>query len=252
MGSGLVLSLFPGLDMLGRAFEAEGYCVVRGPDVIMGQDIRGWHVRPEAFDGVIGGPPCQCFSRTRNLVAESPRFGDLTPEFCRIVSEAQPRWWLMENVVEAPIPIIPGYGSDPIIISPRDFGDTQSRKRRFTVGYYDGLGSSMPDIRKRLPLVALEHIDREPTVTSGKGGGRRDGTPYRTLVRKAEIQGYPDLAELKGQGDWTVAGLERAIGQGVPRVVGEALAKAIREWQEGTPTPMSRAGWINGQGKKNG
>lgn len=238
--AGLVLSIFPGLDMLGRAFESQGYCVVRGPDTIMGQDVRGWHVPSGVFEGVIGGPPCQSFSETKNFITGKPRFGDLTPEFCRIVSEAQPRWWLMENVIDAPIPIVSGYGSDPIILSPRDLGDIQSRRRRFTVGYYDGLRYPMPDIRKRLPLVALEHIDREPAVTSGNGGGRRDGTPYRDLKRIAEIQGYLELAELRGRGDWTVAGLRRAIAQGVPRVMGEALARAIREWQEGTPVLCAR------------
>ena len=30
----LVLSLFPGIDLLGRGFEAEGFCVVRGPDLL--------------------------------------------------------------------------------------------------------------------------------------------------------------------------------------------------------------------------
>ncbi len=32
----LVLSVFPGIDLLGRGFEAEGFCVVRGPDLLWG------------------------------------------------------------------------------------------------------------------------------------------------------------------------------------------------------------------------
>lgn len=236
MVEGLVLSLFPGLDMLGRAFESEGYCVVRGPDVIMGQDIRGWHVLSGGVEGVIGGPPCQCFSKTKNLIAGEPRFGDLIPEYCRVVSEAEPRWWLMENVTEAPIPTIDGYETEVVLLSPRDLGDQQRRRRRFTLGYYAGPGYPLPNLRNRLPFVALEHIDQEPTVTTGKGGGRRDGASYRDLKRIAEIQGYPELAELRYPGDWTVAGLRRAIAQGVPRVMGEALARAIREWQEGIHT----------------
>jgi DNA (cytosine-5)-methyltransferase 1 len=31
--SGLVLSLFPGIGLLDMAFEEEGFCVVRGPDL---------------------------------------------------------------------------------------------------------------------------------------------------------------------------------------------------------------------------
>jgi hypothetical protein len=34
--SGLLLSLFPGIDLLGRGFELEGFNVVRGPDPIFG------------------------------------------------------------------------------------------------------------------------------------------------------------------------------------------------------------------------
>jgi DNA (cytosine-5)-methyltransferase 1 len=34
--SGLVLSLFPGIGLFDMAFEAEGFCVVRGPDLLWG------------------------------------------------------------------------------------------------------------------------------------------------------------------------------------------------------------------------
>ena len=137
MTRGLVLSLFPGIDLLGRAFEAQGWCVVWGPDVIYGRDIRGWHVPAGRFDGVIGGPPCQSFSRLANIVRANgfePRFGDLHPEFCRIIAEAAPRWWLCENVPAAPDPVVAGYHREQFFCSPRWLGDTQSRKRKFTFG----------------------------------------------------------------------------------------------------------------------
>ena len=37
----LVLSLFPGADLFGEAFEKEGFCVVRGPELILGPDKNG-------------------------------------------------------------------------------------------------------------------------------------------------------------------------------------------------------------------
>lgn len=49
----LVLSMFPGADLFGMAFEAEGFCVVAGPDVIFGRDIRNFH------------PPAGRFGRTK-------------------------------------------------------------------------------------------------------------------------------------------------------------------------------------------
>src|SRR6266852_4876882 len=65
--SGFVLSLFPGIGLLDMAFEEEGFCVVRGPDLLWGGDIRRFHPPAGKFDGVIGGPPCQMFSRMRHL-----------------------------------------------------------------------------------------------------------------------------------------------------------------------------------------
>lgn len=49
MADGLVLSLFPGIGMLDRGFEEEGYCVVRGPDVLWGGDIRSFHPPARVF-----------------------------------------------------------------------------------------------------------------------------------------------------------------------------------------------------------
>ena len=91
-----VLSLFPGIGLLDQAFEEEGFCVVRGPDLLWGGDVRTFRVPAGVFDGVIGGPPCQAFSRARHIVGSSKV--DLIPEFVRVVREAAPRWSVMENV----------------------------------------------------------------------------------------------------------------------------------------------------------
>ncbi len=53
----LVLSLFPGLGLLDMAFEQAGFCVVRGPDVLWGGDVRRFHPPAGRFEGVIGGRP---------------------------------------------------------------------------------------------------------------------------------------------------------------------------------------------------
>ena len=64
---GLVLSLFPGLGLLDTAFQLEGWCVVKGPDILWGDNIDGFSVPASRFDGVIGGPPCQAFSPIGNM-----------------------------------------------------------------------------------------------------------------------------------------------------------------------------------------
>ena len=87
---GLVLSIFPGIDLLGRAFEEEGYCVVRGPDLLWGGDICSFHPPEGVFEGVIGGPPCKGES---NLAALNNKRGEsMANEFHRIVEETQPQW----------------------------------------------------------------------------------------------------------------------------------------------------------------
>jgi DNA (cytosine-5)-methyltransferase 1 len=135
--NGLILSIFPGIDLLGRAFEEEGYCVVRGPDVLWGGDIRTFHPPAGVFEGVIGGPPCQAFSALRHLIKHNghkPRFGNLIPEFERIAEEAWPSWFLMENVLDAPIPEVPGYAVHPHLVRDKWVGGVQPRPRRFSFG----------------------------------------------------------------------------------------------------------------------
>ncbi len=58
IANNLVLDVPPSIGLFGMAFEAEGYCVVNGPDLLWGRDMRGWHPVRGAFEGVIGGPPC--------------------------------------------------------------------------------------------------------------------------------------------------------------------------------------------------
>lgn len=138
-----MFSTFPGIDLLGRAFAAEGNCVVRGGDVIYGQDVRDEHYPPGVFQGVIGGPPCQSFSSLAHLVranGHESKFGNLIPEFERIAAETECDWFLMENVRQAPVPVVPGYWVkdfllDNSMISGADgWGQEQRRWRRFSFG----------------------------------------------------------------------------------------------------------------------
>jgi DNA (cytosine-5)-methyltransferase 1 len=165
----LVLSLFPGIGLLDRAFEAEGFTVVRGPDVLWGGDIREFHPPAGRFDGVIGGPPCQRFSPLANI--NRARYGEeslapnLIPEFERCVAEASPAWFLMENVSRAPEPVVNGYVVRSQLLNNRWCGGEQNRERRFSFGTAEGL-----------PLLieteVFEAARFEPAVTATNGGKR--------------------------------------------------------------------------------
>ena len=172
----MVLSLFPGIGLLDRAFEEEGFCVVRGPDVLWGGDVRRFHPPAGRFDGVIGGPPCQSFSSLVHLVranGNEPRFGNLIPDFARCVAEACPAWFLMENVPAAPRPEVPGYQVASFILehdaldAGDGFGYEQMRTRRFSFGIF---GRSTPDLRQwiRLAVLRLPLGSRTQAVTTGR------------------------------------------------------------------------------------
>lgn len=229
----LVLSLMPGIDLLGLAFKESGFCVVQGGDVIFGGDVRTEHYPPGKFDGVIGGPPCQEWTPLNNVNrarGRTPRFGNLIPEFERCVEEAEPRWFVMENIAQAPVPAVNGYGVHSFLINNRQFGEKQNRVRRWSFGLRGG--------RRVLKVetVALENPEFEHAAMGGgrhelpvrqrKGELRTYGykctDDFRVLLQK---QGLPDDFELPG---FTVAAKCQAVGNGVPMAMGRAIAAAVR------------------------
>ena len=218
----LVLSLCPGIDLLGLAFKREGFCVVQGGDVIYGGDIRDEHYPPGKFDGVISGPPCQAFSALATLQRANgcqPRFGNLIPEFERCVREAEPEWFLMENVPGAPEPEVPWFEVHSLTLNNRWLGEDQNRVRRFSFGTRDG--------RKLLPEVAVfESRTFKGAVTSSDGGKAVRMSRYK-VPEACVLQGLP--ATFMDHAPFTVEGKLRAVANGVPIPMGRAIARAVRE-----------------------
>jgi DNA (cytosine-5)-methyltransferase 1 len=222
----LVLSVFPGIGLLDRAFEAEGFCVVRGPDPIWGGDVRSFHPPAGAFGGVIGGPPCQRHSQLNAAVRGGHRepAEDLIPEFERVVAEAHPDWFLMENVRQAPLPEVRGYRVHAQLLNNRWCGGVQNRVRRFSFGTRNGR-------RLKVPGEALEPVDRAPCFTANAtqweaASGRSRSCRTRAELRRGlRLQGLPEDA-LDGC-PFTVAEAIRAVGNGVPIPLGRAVARAV-------------------------
>lgn len=255
----LVLSLFPGIGLLDMAFEEAGFCVVRGPDLLWGGDVRRFHPPHGRFDGVIGGPPCQAFSPLANVnrarYGESSIADNLIPEFERVVGEAAPAWFAMENVRAAPVPSVNGYDVQAVMLRDDWVGGETLRLRRFSFGV-DRRGLRLGLVpRLRVQEQALNTPDPVPTVCAGVGGRRAtfvtndDGTPKgkqgrsagarlktRTLAEECVLQGLP--ADFLADSPLTAAGKSHAVGNGVPLPMGRAIARAVRaamypEWQEG-------------------
>lgn len=216
----LILSIFPGIDLLGRGFEEEGFCIVRGPDLIWGGDVRAFHPPAGKFDGVIGGPPCPDFSRGRNG-REPTGYGlEMLTEYRRIVEEARPDWWLLENVERTPDNPIPGYTFQRLDLWAHEFGMTQRRLRHIQFG----------DRHERTLLLdrQVRRRGNTPTITASD-----QTTPWVEFVT---AQGLPADFELP---TFTNGAARRAVGNGVPLPMARALARAIKRLGQNNAKPCA-------------
>jgi DNA (cytosine-5)-methyltransferase 1 len=202
---GLVLSLFPGVGLLDLAFSLEGLQTVRGPDLLWGGDVRRFHAPAGCFWGVIGGPPCQDFSSLRRF--EPTGYGlEMLGEFVRVVHEAAPEWWLLENVATVPDVRIAGYSWQRIDVDQAWYAAV-SRLRHIQFGSRTGRTLQIPR--------GTRAADCEPCALAC------DDRPWPVVRR---LQGLPDDYELPG---FTRAAAVAAVGNGVPIVLGRVLARAV-------------------------
>jgi DNA (cytosine-5)-methyltransferase 1 len=222
--TGLVLSLFPGIGLLDLAFEAEGFCVVRGPDLLWGGDIKRFHPSAGKFDGVIGGPPCQMFSVMQAAVPQRP-VENLIPEFVRVIEEAQPEWFVMENVPRAPNPAPLGYFIYSHLVNNRWLGEEQNRVRRF----WFGARHQMINPFSLIEWATLENPVWEYAVVGGHGGidhGRQKwGQGTQQIPKMLRLQGLPE--GFFEHSPFTIHAQRKMLGNGVPLPMGRAIAKAV-------------------------
>lgn len=217
----LVLSLFPGADLFGMAFEIEGFCVVRGPDILLGGNIRNWKCLPGYFDGVIGGPPCQFFSDAAMGQVSSQR--NMIPEFERIVREACPKWYVMENVTQADNPDLPN--CKKIAFDAWDVGCNQRRVRGFWSNLTLQIPFSMYKTNNPWPTVVASEHKYGGSGTDKRRAGRKVGR--RMTIEEVNLaMGLPS--------DFYTPALTMEVGyqvrgNGVPIQMGRAIAKAVKE-----------------------
>jgi DNA (cytosine-5)-methyltransferase 1 len=226
---GLVLSLFPGIGLLDMAFEEAGFCVVRGPDLLWGGDVRRFHPPAGRFDGVIGGPPCPAHSHLGKVVAAAAGDNvaqDMTPDFLRCVREAAPRWFLMENV-----PGVPDVAADGFLVTRYeldnriDCGGDQRRRRAFQFGSVDGRALRFDWWRPPTPAACIPTVTANATVwKNGRAYGEKSSRYLREVMLPA--QGLPpDFLE---DSPFTLEGKIRVVGNGVPLPMGRAVAEAVK------------------------
>ncbi len=221
----LVLSIFPGIGILDKGFEDEGFTILRGPDRLWGGDIKDFNPPAGMFEGVIGGPPCQMFSKVRHFNPNAgKKTGNLIPEFERVVAEAAPSWFLMENVKDAPLPVIFGYHVTSFLYNNRWLGEIQNREHRFSYGTRDGRRLLMEESIFMSPQKA-----RRVCASEGRrdGPGTRIDHRGRKLETLLALQGLPET--YLDNMPFTKAGAAEIVGNAVPYPLARALARAVKQ-----------------------
>lgn len=226
----LVLELFPGAGLFGRAFEELGACVVRAPDILWGGDVREFRGLISKFDGIIGGPPCQIFSRA---AIKGTKALNLIPEFVRLVEECRPRWAVMENVREAR-PAAPDWNY--VFLRDWDCGGLTYRTRGFW--FYGISAPEKPPGRPGEPeysVLASSWNKRGSTMIRGQ--------LHLTPDEAARLQGFPQLGRKifvsqpgwqREDGTWNGVSQKsrhtlavHMLGNGVPHAMGLYIARWV-------------------------
>lgn len=209
----LVLSTFTGIGMLDSGFRENGFCVVSAGDLIYNQSIENFRAIPNKFNGVIGGSPCQDFSRLRR----TPPTGhglQMIQEFKRVVLESNCDWFLHENVLGVPDIEIEGFHVIRFNLSPKDIGYKQSRNRRFQFGSRCGY---------------LLNIERKPYRN------KPEKIATASEFNNKNRRGWAEFCELQGLSpDFDLTAFSKsekykAVGNGVHVGVSYQVAKAIKE-----------------------
>jgi DNA (cytosine-5)-methyltransferase 1 len=137
-------------------------------------------------------------------------------QWVRIVTAAQPVWFILENVPRVPSISVAGYGVQRFNLAAKECGGSQARLRCFQFG----------NLVKSIPLViprstASRAVSRAALASEGTRKGRR------TFADFCELQGLPRDFDLPGL---SIAAKYRAVGNGVPLQLGRVIARAVAAW----------------------
>jgi len=174
---------------------------------ITGQEIRSRsEIGDREIDVVFGGPPCQGFSLMGKRLLDDPR-NALVSHFIRIVSELQPKYFVMENVkgmaignhknfIAEAIDKFGYYGYKVLqpyqVLNAANYGVPQNRERLFLMG-----------AREDLPLPEYPQPFTKPAGSTQKIARQFAQLPDSPTVGEA-LQDLPDAdrySELKNR-DW--------------------------------------------------
>lgn len=234
MNNALVLGLFPGGGLFDKAFELEGFTVVKGPDVLFGSDVREFTAPYGVFDGIIGGPPCVEFSKvnTHERKREAP---NLVAEFFRIVWQAHPRWWVMENVVQATERVLSYAPTAKYVdLSDWDCGGKTQRIRRFwydtNFAPFEIVAPPKREGKGEKSVLASTHKQGPTPNRPGYLPGNLSTEEYAALQGAEYL--VPELKKRRASKAFIV----HLLGNGVPLAMGRHIAREVNRTYYGVDT----------------
>ena len=205
-----IIDFFCGCGGLSLGFQKAGFDIIEAhdnwdkaienyknnfPHPVFKTDLSDWeaitkNLQDKAFDGIIGGPPCQDFSSAGKR--EEGDRANLTQSYARIVQVIHPRFFVMENVArsknsgtykEARARFkASGYGLTEMVLDASKCGVPQLRKRFFCVGFlgaedgfldellYKKMSTTRMTVRDYLgSAIGAEHYYRHPRNYDRRG-----------------------------------------------------------------------------------
>jgi DNA (cytosine-5)-methyltransferase 1 len=207
-GGRSILSLFTGAGALDYAFECTAGCetrlaiesqpvfcetlrvnksrwiphaVIRMDDIATLDPVAEWRAidSTNAPLGIIGGPPCQAFSRMGRKRGTADERGLLVFTFHAWVDALKPNFFVMENVPDletrngtATIDKLvaafedSGYRVRRDVLNAADYGAATKRKRLFVVGFRTSAGFSFPEPTHSRTNASTTLFPRQPWVGS--------------------------------------------------------------------------------------
>lgn len=172
----------------------------------------------ETVDVVIGGPPCQGFSlanKNRNKVKHDPR-NELFYEFVRVVTDLQPKAFVMENVrgllsmqKGKVIQLMKeefenaglGYDVDYKVLLASDYGVPQNRQRVIMIGVRKDLNikPEFPSQTYDRPITVWEAISDLPQIKASEGEEKMTyksdaENKYQAFMRQSSSAVYNHVA----------------------------------------------------------
>lgn len=132
--SGIILDLCGGTGSWSKPYRDAGYDVrlVTLPDC----DVMDYHP-PADIRGILSAPPCDHFSvsgaqywKAKDADGRTALAAQVVRACLRIISEAQPSWWALENPIGRIRDVVPELGGCFFQFDPCDYGDAYTKKTR--------------------------------------------------------------------------------------------------------------------------